>query len=405
MKPSWRPSSKVRVAPWPAKKTKTRSSRWIFLPSVNSSPSTSHDALAGGIAVEQLADVLALEAEFGDQRLFDAIGVVDGVAQFGPVLIVVDADDHGPALAIEARCASAGTGAAGAVAARRRTRSSRRRRRDLHELALRRRRGRCNPGASAPRSPARARARSVCGCRGRGRCPSASAPARAGRAWRSIRESGRPNPANRYSTSRICSPSAVTCCEDLLIARAVRSAKELGLAGPPPWSSSRLVRSISLVRCSSVQLGQHRDASSCGWRWCGRLRAPSSRPRPVRDSFTSPPSCDRAEIRRRVRRSRRGCRTSAAAPASARYIGMRTVVEGQSDGFGGEVVAEDLVAGRRPAHPAAGSSGRMSPNSRQDLVAVELRAQGGHVGFPLFARGAPPPRVANWEKIRVTSSR
>src|SRR5438105_12884453 len=101
MKPIWRPSPMVRVAPWPAKKTNTVFA--LHLATVGEFVAQHlHDALAGGILVEQLAHVVALEAKLVDEGLLDGCGIVDGVAQPGPALIIVDPDDHGPAFPVQA---------------------------------------------------------------------------------------------------------------------------------------------------------------------------------------------------------------------------------------------------------------------------------------------------------------
>ena len=105
MNPSCRPSSKVRVAPWPAKEHEDAVVPLHLLAVGEVVAQRFEDALARRIAVDQLADVLPLESEFSDQRLLDAVRVVDGIPQLGPVLIVVDPDDQRPALAIEAAAA------------------------------------------------------------------------------------------------------------------------------------------------------------------------------------------------------------------------------------------------------------------------------------------------------------
>src|ERR1043166_9631102 len=80
----------------------------------------SHDALASGVAIDQLTNMIALEAEFVDQRLLDRRRIVDGISQLGPVLVIVDSDDHGPTLAVEAALI-AGGGGCGRAGRRRRT--------------------------------------------------------------------------------------------------------------------------------------------------------------------------------------------------------------------------------------------------------------------------------------------
>ena len=67
---------------------------------------------------------------------------------------------------------------------------------------------------------------------------------------------------------------------------------------------------------------------------------------------------------------------------------MRTVVERQGHRLGREIVAEYFVAFRpASAHLARWLFGQGVAELRQDLVAIELLAQGGDVRVPLLARG------------------
>ena len=102
MNPSWRPSSK-RACGAVAREEDEDAVVALHLLAVGEFVAQRlQDALARGVAVDQLADVLPLESEFRDQRLLDAVRVVDGIPQLRPVLIIVDPDDQRPALAIQA---------------------------------------------------------------------------------------------------------------------------------------------------------------------------------------------------------------------------------------------------------------------------------------------------------------
>ena len=76
------------------------------------------------------------------------------------------------------------------------------------------------------------------------------------------------------------------------------------------------------------------------------------------------------------------------------------VIEGEGDGFGGELIAEDLAIGR-----AARCFGRfgetLSPHSARILSRREKGAEVGHVGCPTSRVWRDAPRVANWEKMRA----
>src|SRR6185436_17253304 len=61
-----------------------------------------YDSLSRSILVQQLDNVALLETVLIEKHLLDGIGIVDAILELRPVLIVVDADDHGPALAIVA---------------------------------------------------------------------------------------------------------------------------------------------------------------------------------------------------------------------------------------------------------------------------------------------------------------
>src|SRR5947208_2872898 len=72
---------------------------------------------------------------------------------------------------------------------------------------------------------------------------------------------------------------------------------------------------------------------------------------------------------------------------------MRTVVESEGHGLGSEVVAEDLAVIRRSAASLRrGLLRQHVAELRENLLAIEARAQECDVSVPLFAAGGAPAR-------------